>query len=152
MKWPAQAPRMAALLLALLFLSRICSGILFGQAIQYQRPVDTAPQEKNIGGGYVTPPVQKPLPRSAWLEIFDVVLLAIAMGISGWLVLMRRSRRWLTIGLMIYVGALALILTVPPVGAWTYAATQTCALFASGRLGISGTVDAPSNVQSLALL
>lgn len=71
------------------------ASMAWGQAIQYQRPVDTAPQEKSIGGGYVTPSVQKPLPRRAWLEIGDVVLLALAMGVSTWLVLKRRSRRWL---------------------------------------------------------
>ena len=107
MKWPAQAPRMAALLLALLLVGQFCAGALFGQAIQYQRPVETAPQEKDIGGGYVTPQAQKPLPRSAWLEIFDVVLLAMAMGVSVWLVLTRRSRRWLvvlTISTVAYFG------------------------------------------------
>ena len=65
------------------------------QAIQYERPVDVAPQAKDIGGGYVTPEVQKPLPRRAWLEIFDVVLLAGAMGASIWIVVTRRNRRWL---------------------------------------------------------
>lgn len=65
------------------------------QALQYERPVDRAPQEKDIGGGYVTPKVQKPLPRGAWLEILDVVLLAAAMGASVWIVVRRRSRRWL---------------------------------------------------------
>jgi NosR/NirI family nitrous oxide reductase transcriptional regulator len=65
------------------------------QAVPYSRPVDTAPQEKTIGGGYKTPPVQKPLPRSYGLQILDVVLLGMAMGASVWLVRSRRSRRWL---------------------------------------------------------
>ena len=52
------------------------------QAIQYERPVETAPQQKTIGGGYVTPDVQKPRPRRYWLQVLDVVLLAVAMGIS----------------------------------------------------------------------
>ena len=77
------------------------------QALPYQRPVDTAPQADSIGGGYKTPPVQKPLPRDYWLQIVDVVALAAAMGISVWLVLRRRSRRWLTalsIGCLAYFG------------------------------------------------
>jgi polyferredoxin len=78
-----------------------------GQAIQYERPVDTAPQEKDIGGGYKTPPVQKPLPRGAWHEIFDVALMTAAMGAAAWIVLARRSRRWLvglTIASVAYFG------------------------------------------------
>jgi polyferredoxin len=77
------------------------------QAIPYERPVDTAPQEKDIGGGYKTPPVQKPLPRGAWHEIFDVVLMTAAMGASVWIVVRRRSRRWfvaLTIASVAYFG------------------------------------------------
>ncbi|HLK69561.1 MAG TPA: 4Fe-4S binding protein [Bryobacteraceae bacterium] len=67
----------------------------FAQAIQYTRPVETAPQENSIGGGYKTPVVQKPRPREYWFQVFDVVLLAAAMGVSVWIVLKRRSRRWL---------------------------------------------------------
>jgi len=77
------------------------------QAIPYQRPVDTAPQADSIGGGYKVPPVQKPLPRDYWLQVLDVVALAAAMGVSVWLVLRRRSRRWLTaltIGCLAYFG------------------------------------------------
>ncbi len=65
-----------------------------GQAIPYERPVQVAPQEDSIGGGYVTPPVQKPKPRSYWLEVLDVILLAVAMAVAVWLVLYRRSRKW----------------------------------------------------------
>lgn len=83
----------AAIVAAVLFL--LGSAAAYGQAIQYERPVETAPREKDIGGGYVTPPVQKPLPRGAWLEILDVALLAAALGVSVWVVLKRRSRRWL---------------------------------------------------------
>jgi hypothetical protein len=92
------------------FLFLVClpwAAQLCGQAIQYERPVDTAPQEKDIGGGYVTPPVQKPLPRHAWLEILDVVLLAAMLAVSVWLVIFRRSRRWLvvlTIACLAYFG------------------------------------------------
>jgi polyferredoxin len=70
------------------------------QAVPYQRPVETAPQPETIGGGYKTPPVQRPLPRDHWLQVLDVALLAAAMGVSVWIVLARRSRRWL-VGLSI---------------------------------------------------
>ena len=79
----------------------------FAQAIPYSRPVETAPQENTIGGGYKTPPVQKPLPRDYRLQILDVVVLAAAMGISVWIVLRRRDRRWLralTVGSLAYFG------------------------------------------------
>ena len=71
------------------------AGSASAQALPYERPVDRAPQEKSIGGGYKTPDVQKPLPRGAWLEILDVGLLAVAMGVSVWIVVKRRNRRWL---------------------------------------------------------
>jgi hypothetical protein len=65
------------------------------QTIQYERPVQTAPQPETIGGGYHTPDVQKARPRDYWLQILDVVLLAAAMGVSIWIVLKRRNRKWL---------------------------------------------------------
>src|ERR1039457_1400257 len=80
---------------------------LGAQAIPYSRPVDTAPQAEAIGGGYKTPAVQKPLPRDAVFQVMDVLLLAAAMGVSVWLVLKRRSRKWavaLTIGSLAYFG------------------------------------------------
>lgn len=91
---------------------RIVVLVLYGvlacaQSIPYQRPVDTAPQAKTIGGGYKTPAVQKPLPRDAALQVLDLVMLAAAMGISVWLVLKRRSRKWLValaIGSLAYFG------------------------------------------------
>ncbi len=93
---------MTAAILALLFIS-----LSPAPPIQYQRPVDTAPQEKSIGGGYKTPPVQKPLPRDRWLQVLDVALLGFATGASVWLVLKRRSRKglaWLSIGSLAYFG------------------------------------------------
>jgi NosR/NirI family nitrous oxide reductase transcriptional regulator len=101
-RWRALPVLMAALLLA--FAS---ADPAFGQAIPYERPVDVAPQEEDIGEGYVTPDVQKPRPRQYWLEVLDVVLLAFAMGLGVWLVLWRRSRKWvlvLTIGCLAYFG------------------------------------------------
>jgi polyferredoxin len=82
------------------------SGAL-AQAVQYERPVQTAPQPDTIGGGYQTPPVQKPRPREYWLEVLDVALLGAAMALSVWIVVRRRSRRWalaLTAGSLAYFG------------------------------------------------
>jgi NAD-dependent dihydropyrimidine dehydrogenase PreA subunit len=65
------------------------------QQIDYSRPVDVAPTEETIGEGYVTPEVQRPLPRGAFWQVADVVLLAIALGAAAWLALKRRQRGWL---------------------------------------------------------
>ncbi len=99
--------RAPTLLIALAGLILLFAVNAAGQAIQYERPVQAAPQEEGIGGSYKTPPVQKPLPRSHWREVLDVVLLAVAMGISVWLVLTRRSRKWvlaLTVACLGYFG------------------------------------------------
>ena len=80
---------------------------VYGQAIEYRRQVETAPQQKDIGAGYVTPQVQKPQPRSPRRELVDLALLAAALSISVWLVLTRRSRRGLAalaIGSVAYFG------------------------------------------------
>jgi polyferredoxin len=74
---------------------------------QYQRPVDAAPSAQDIGGGYVTPTVQRPAPRAPWREVTDVAVLAAALGVSAWLVLKRRNRTGvvvLTIGGLAYFG------------------------------------------------
>ena len=104
------APRWAVLALLALALAGVRSAP--AQAIPYQRPVDTAPQADTIGGGYKTPPVQKPLPRDYWLQLVDVAALAAAMGAAVWLVLRRRSRRWLmalTIGTGFIVACLVTV-------------------------------------------
>jgi len=62
------------------------------QQYQYERPVDTAPSEKAIGQGYVTPQVQHPRPRAAVWQVADVALLAVALGVSAWLALWSRKR------------------------------------------------------------
>ena len=85
--------RALAATLALFVVATAAVRIAAAQSIPYQRPVDEAPQEKSIGGGYKTPAVQKPLPRSSWLQLLDVAVLAAAMGISSWLVLKRRNRK-----------------------------------------------------------
>ena len=64
---------------------------------QYVRPVDVVPPDDDIGEGYVTPPVQRPLPRAAWWGIVDVALLAAAMALATWIVLRLRSRNWLVL-------------------------------------------------------
>lgn len=74
---------------------------------QYSRPVDVAPSEEDIGEGYTTPLVQRPLPRSFWMETLDVALLLAAMGIGVWIVLVKRKRNWLivlTIACLAYFG------------------------------------------------
>jgi len=94
-----------ALVLAALFL--FATGPAAAQSLPYTRPVETAPQENTIGGGYKTPAVQKPLPRHAWLQVLDLALLAAAMAASVWLVLRRRSRKWLaalSLGSLAYFG------------------------------------------------
>ena len=94
-------------LLGLLLLTFICAVPVRGQAIPYERPVETAPQEDAIGAGYKTPEVQKPRPRDHWLELLDVALLGCALGVSVWLVLKRRSRSWvlvITIACLAYFG------------------------------------------------
>jgi NAD-dependent dihydropyrimidine dehydrogenase PreA subunit len=73
------------------------------QQFQYQRPVDTAPSEKAIGQGYVTPQVQHPRPRAVAFQIADVVLLGLALGVAAWLALWRRKR-----GALVAVSAVCL--------------------------------------------
>jgi len=103
---PRTLCRLAAVL-ALLLLALSPSATVLAQGVQYERPVETAPQEETIGGGYSTPPVQKPRPRAYWLEILDVVVLAAALAVNVWLVLSRRDRRWvlaLTVACLGYFG------------------------------------------------
>ncbi|NWF84737.1 MAG: 4Fe-4S binding protein [Bryobacteraceae bacterium] len=97
---------MTRALLVLLCLLALSAPAL-SQAMQYERPVDTAPREKDIGGGYTTPEVQKPLPRGAWLLILDFALLGAALAASVWLTIYKRSRRavvWLSLFSLVYFG------------------------------------------------
>ena len=74
---------------------------------EYERPVSAAPIEEDIGGGYVTPSVQAPLPRAAWWAWVDAGLLAAGLGAAGWLAIGRRSRAGLvvlTVGSLAYFG------------------------------------------------
>lgn len=74
---------------------------------EYSRPVDIAPTPESIGGGYITPDVQRPLPRESWLSLVDTGLLIAGMSLTAYLVLKRRSRNWLvalSIGSLLYFG------------------------------------------------
>ena len=76
-------------------------------SVEYHRPVDAAPTMEDIGGGYTTPEVQRPIPQPAWWWGVDVGLLIAGLGLSAWLGLYKRSRRGialLTIGSLIYFG------------------------------------------------
>ena len=79
---------------------------LFAQT-EYERPVTTAPQPQDIGGDYQLPPVQRPLPRSAWLYGLDVILLAGGMGVIAWVAWRGRRQRVvtaITLGSIAYFG------------------------------------------------
>lgn len=96
-----------AFLLTFLHLTPLSLALAQSYQEQYSRPVEVAPSAEDIGEGYTIPPVQRPHPRSYWLEILDTSLLAGAMGLAAWIVLARRNRRWLvvlTIGCLIYFG------------------------------------------------
>jgi len=85
----------------------LCPTPLPAEQIRYQRPVEVAPSEETIGEGYVTPQVQRPLPRAVIWQIADVVLLGIALGIAAWLALWKRRRAWvvaLTVACVAYFG------------------------------------------------
>ncbi|MGD2110692.1 MAG: 4Fe-4S binding protein [Phycisphaerae bacterium] len=74
---------------------------------QYERPVDTAPTEEDIGDGYQTPDVQRPAPRAIWWNAVDTGLLVVALGLSAFLVLSARSRGaslLLAIACLLYFG------------------------------------------------
>jgi polyferredoxin len=62
------------------------------QQYPYERPVETAPTEEAIGGGYRTPEVQRLRPRAVAWQVADVALLAAALGASAWLALRARKR------------------------------------------------------------
>ena len=85
----------AALQLVLLGFFALSAVSAAGEQIEYSRPVEVAPSEESIGAGYVTPPVQRPLPSSAWWHLADVALLLAALGFTAWLALWRRHRVWL---------------------------------------------------------
>ncbi len=74
---------------------------------QYQRQVDVVPSAEDIGDEYVTPLVQRPLPRADWWNAVDVAALVVGLALSSWLVLKKRSRAGsllLTIACLLYFG------------------------------------------------
>ena len=98
-------PVVAAVVLTIVALGLVAVP-LSGQ-VPYSRPVDLAPDEEAIGEEYETPDVQRPLPRSVRWQIFDLALLAAALGAGAWIVLGRRDRAaalTLTIGCLAYFG------------------------------------------------
>jgi len=104
----AVKPLAAAAVLAVVALGLVAVPLL-GQ-VPYSRPVDLAPDENAIGDSYETPEVQRPLPRSVNWQIFDLALLAAALGGAAWIVLGRRSRAAtlaLTVGCLAYFGFFA---------------------------------------------
>jgi NosR/NirI family nitrous oxide reductase transcriptional regulator len=74
------------------------------QKIEYERPVEVAPNEETIGDGYVTPEVQRPLSRAAIWFFVDIGLLVAAMALAAWLALWRRSRTGLVTLTVVAVG------------------------------------------------
>ena len=104
MTWLERTRPRRAVLLALLLLVALWPERALAQGVRYERPVDVAPQQQTIGGGYVTPDVQKPHPRQYWLQLLDVFVLAAAMGLGVWIVVRRRSR---PLALALSVGSLA---------------------------------------------
>ena len=74
---------------------------------EYQRPVEAAPTAQDIGEAYVTPTVQRPLPRAVWWQVADGVLLGLALAASTLMVLRSRSRKalvGLTTACLLYFG------------------------------------------------
>jgi len=68
-----------------------------GAQVDYSRPVEVAPNEEAIGEGYVVPEVQRPVPTSIGRQLLDLGLLAGALGLAAWLVLGKRSRRYVVL-------------------------------------------------------
>ena len=95
--------------IVLIFVCLISSPLVLSQSYedQYERQADVAPAEEDIGEEYKTPVVQRPNPRSFWMESLDVALLLLAMGLGTWIVLVKRKRNWLialTIACLAYFG------------------------------------------------
>lgn len=87
-------------------LQRIClivAVVLFSGVVlaQYQK----APPD--FGGTYSFPTPEHPEPRADWLRVVDIFVLAVALGLSSWLVLKRRNRNGvllLSLGTLAYFG------------------------------------------------
>lgn len=104
---PARAGRLRCFRLAGILAIALCGSSSPAQQIHYERPVEAAPTEEDIGEGYVTPVVQTHPPRPQWREAADVAVLAVALGLGTALTLFWRNRRALvvlTIGCLLYFG------------------------------------------------
>ncbi|TWT76161.1 putative electron transport protein YccM [Posidoniimonas polymericola] len=86
-----RAASLEIVVLAFAFLFALATGVEGQEA--YDRPVSSAPQPDDIGAGYQTPEVQRTSPRSAALQMLDVVLLIGGMAAIAW-VSRRGRRRW----------------------------------------------------------
>jgi NAD-dependent dihydropyrimidine dehydrogenase PreA subunit len=61
----------------------------------------------DFGGSYGFPTVTHPEPRAAWLRAVDVAALGAGLGLAAWLILVRRSRKGVTLlsaGSLAYFG------------------------------------------------
>ena len=104
---PVRTGRSTVVFTVLLLLLVLVTAPVFAQQLEYQRQVEVAPTDETIGEGYVTPEVQRPLPRAAIWQIADVILMGLALGLAAWLALWRRQRGWLvavTVACVAYFG------------------------------------------------
>lgn len=90
----ARGPFRLGLIIGLVLLFVAQTGVA---QVDYSRPVEVAPNEEAIGEGYVTPDVQRPQATSVARQLLDLALLAGALGLAAWMVLHRRSRRWVVL-------------------------------------------------------
>lgn len=70
----------------------------------YQQPV---PSDESIGNDYHKPTPEVPEPRGQLVRVLDIVLFVAAMALATWLILYKRSRRWLVVllvGVLLYFG------------------------------------------------
>lgn len=73
----------------------------------YERPVTSAPQADDIGGGYQVPPVQRTPPRGLAMHLLDIGLLTGGLGTIAWVVWRGRRRRvatFVTLASLAYFG------------------------------------------------
>ncbi len=85
----------ATVWLVILVCLALASSVLFAQ---YQR------KPPDFGGVYSFPTPTHPEPRTAWVRILDIALLAGGLGLGAWLILKRRSRSGV---MLLSMGALA---------------------------------------------